>query len=145
MSNPNDGYEARKPEDRIVVRGICVHEGRIVVIRRQKKGEEYIVLPGGGINRDEPEAKAVEREIAEETGVVVRALRRVLVIPESEEFSRHHIWRCEFVSGEPHLDPNSEEAQRSIPGVNTYEPCWMDVEEVRKVVLPRAAAEKGLL
>lgn len=56
------------------VGAIVVHEGRLLVVRRGRApGRGLWSVPGGRVERGESLAAAVEREVAEETGLQVRA------------------------------------------------------------------------
>jgi ADP-ribose pyrophosphatase YjhB (NUDIX family) len=56
-------------EPRIRVSAILVRERRILLIRHQKGGREYWLLPGGGVNGGESLVRALKRELAEEVGL----------------------------------------------------------------------------
>ncbi len=47
-------------------------------------------------------------------------------IEPGDTFGLQYIVRCRYVSGEPFLDPESEEAKRNDNGQNTYEPDWLE-------------------
>lgn len=54
------------------VRAIIIENGCILLIHRRKKGEEYWVFPGGGIEESDHNPKeALQRECEEELGVKV--------------------------------------------------------------------------
>ncbi len=60
-------------EGRASVYGLATdHEGRILACRR---GGDRVVLPGGGLEEEEAEEDALCREVAEETGYQVLAVR----------------------------------------------------------------------
>ena len=44
--------------------------GRILLIRHEKRGVEHWLLPGGGVRAGETLTAALQRELAEETGIV---------------------------------------------------------------------------
>jgi 8-oxo-dGTP diphosphatase len=56
-------------EPRIRVSAVLRREGRILLIRQEKAGREYWLLPGGGVNGGETLLHAVQRELAEECGI----------------------------------------------------------------------------
>jgi 8-oxo-dGTP diphosphatase len=56
-------------EPRIRVSVILRREGRILLVRQEKPGREYWLLPGGGVNAGESLVDALRRELAEEVGL----------------------------------------------------------------------------
>jgi ADP-ribose pyrophosphatase YjhB (NUDIX family) len=113
-------YKNRDASKRICVRALCVHDDKILVVKRSNYGEKYIIMPGGGIDNDEDVLDAAMRETVEECSVTVSAAEVVKVFLEANGESEQHLVRCDYVSGIPHLDPSSEEYQRTDDGQNTY-------------------------
>jgi len=56
-------------EPRIRVSAILRREGRILLVRHEKHGREYWLLPGGGVGAGETLLQALKRELAEEVGI----------------------------------------------------------------------------
>lgn len=56
-------------EPRIRVSAVLRREGRILLIRQEKPGREYWMLPGGGVNGGETIVQAIQRELLEECGI----------------------------------------------------------------------------
>ena len=56
---------------------IILRNGQILLIRRQKPGQDYYILPGGGVELDESFEEACRREVMEETGLDVLGLQAV--------------------------------------------------------------------
>ena len=48
---------------------ILRREGRILLVRQEKPGREYWLLPGGGVNTGESLVDALRREVTEEVGL----------------------------------------------------------------------------
>lgn len=70
-------YPARP---RVAVGVVVVHEGRVLLVERAKAPAlAQWAVPGGSVELGETLAQAAEREVLEETGVVVRAGRIVHV------------------------------------------------------------------
>jgi 8-oxo-dGTP diphosphatase len=56
-------------EPRIRVSVILQLDGRILLVRQEKPGREYWLLPGGGVNAGESLVDALRREVEEEVGL----------------------------------------------------------------------------
>lgn len=50
---------------------IPTRDGRVLLARHSREGEEYFVFPGGRVKAGEPLAEALRREVAEEAGLEV--------------------------------------------------------------------------
>lgn len=94
---------------RVAVGALLVHEGRLLVVERANPPAEGIwALPGGSVELGETLAEAVEREVLEETGLVVRAGEVChtfdAIVRDDDGRVRYHYvivdLACEYVSGE---------------------------------------------
>jgi 8-oxo-dGTP diphosphatase len=56
-------------EPRIRVSALLRWQGRVLLIRHEKPGKEYWLLPGGGVNSGESLVDALRRELREEVGL----------------------------------------------------------------------------
>ena len=63
---------------RIRVAGILVKDGQILLVRHEKYGHSYWLLPGGGVDFGETAEEALLREFKEEVGLSVQVGKLVL-------------------------------------------------------------------
>ena len=56
-------------EPRIRVSAILRRDSRVLLVRHEKQGREYWLLPGGGVAGGETLIAALKRELAEELGI----------------------------------------------------------------------------
>jgi ADP-ribose pyrophosphatase YjhB (NUDIX family) len=115
---------------RKAVRAVVVHDGNLLVIHRNKFGQEYYTLPGGGIDPGESAEQALMREMEEETGIRVKIERLIYVEEAGNPFGTQYVYLCTFLGGEPALHPDSDEALINALGQNTYTPKWAPLSEV---------------
>ncbi len=117
---------------RRAVRAIIIHDNKLLVMHRNKFGEEYDTLPGGSIELGETPVQALYREIAEEAQVNFTSPRLVVIEHAGDPYGDQYIFLCEYVSGEPVLHPNSQEILINKLGKNLYIPGWVGLKELAK-------------
>lgn len=84
------------------VAGIVFSPDRSSVLLVKRRDVPVWVLPGGGIDLDEPPESAVIREILEESGFTVKVQRLVAdYIPINRLSKRTHLYECTLIKGEP--------------------------------------------
>jgi 8-oxo-dGTP diphosphatase len=108
-------------------RGLVIRDGQILLMERWRPGQYYFSIPGGGIEKDETPEQAAVREIAEETTLDIRVIRKVFQMLDGDVI--HHIFLCEYLSGEPHLPENSEEFLLNATD-NRFKPGWFDIHQL---------------
>lgn len=64
---------------RIRVAGILLKNDKILLVRHEKNGKSYWLLPGGGIEFGESAEEALIREFQEEVGLAIKIGKLVLV------------------------------------------------------------------
>ena len=108
--------------------GAVIRTGRVLLIRRSNPpNADTLALPGGKINLGETPAQAAQRELLEETGLVVqpKTLLDVVNVFEHQadgQLAQHYLilsYLCELVSG------------NAVPQDDAYELMWLTLEEVR--------------
>lgn len=115
------------------VRAIVINGDKMLAMKRNKFGDIYYTLIGGGIDVSEDAEAALRRELREETGMEVGAVRQVFVEDAGDLYGVQHVFLCEYLGGDPVLSPTSEEALIGAMGKNIYEPLWLPLSEVAQV------------
>ena len=114
---------------------IIIRNGKLLLIHRQKPGRDYYVLPGGGVELEESFEEACIREVREETGLAVLALRlvsRYITLEKEENYYFTQVTLAEPVLGGP-------EAKRQSPE-NSYTFVWVEATHLESLnLLPGAA------
>lgn len=119
----NDDYAGRTEHTRHTCRGILIRDGRILL--GHEVIEDKYIIPGGGMEKNETYEQCCEREMLEETGLVVRAADCFLEIEElfmnCRQVSRYFI--CEFIEDTGSLNLTEREQQIGC------ELVWMKLDE----------------
>lgn len=123
---------------RTAVRTIVIKDQSLLVMHRNKFGQEYYALIGGGVDYGESAEQALYREVAEETSLKITNHKLVIIEDAGNVFGMQYIYTCDYVSGEPVLAPDSAEAMIHATGKNLYTPMWLPLADLPKVVfLPK--------
>ena len=111
---------------RAACRGIVVEDGKILLSYETVSDQWFI--PGGGLEAGETLEDCVIRELAEETGCVVRPLEQFLSIYEYYEEWEYisHYFLCE-VTGQ--TNRNLTRAEKALG----LEPRWIPLEEAAAI------------
>lgn len=113
------------------MRAIIVRDGHLLVMKRNKFGKQYYTLIGGGVDAGESLEQSLVRELYEETGMVAQAARLVFIEQAGDPYGDQYIFLCDGVTGDPVLNPASEEYKISSLGQNTYEPMWLPLDQLQ--------------
>ncbi len=110
------------------VRAIITRGSEILLIHRVKPGDEYWMLPGGGVEPGEDDHTAVIRECREELGLRVQPMG--LVDEVDLPMGGRRLYACHITGGTlgtgdgPEYQPNG-----GYEG--THEPAWVPMERVK--------------
>lgn len=129
---------------REMARVVVIKDGCLLAMKRNKFGNEYYTLVGGGIDMGETAQQAAIREVKEETGMDVKNLRHIFTENAGRVYGIQHIFLADWVSGEPALDPDCEEARISALGKNTYEPVWLPISQLTKVKFLSGSVQQAI-
>ncbi len=121
-----DNYTGTWARTRIACRGIVLREGKLLL--SHETGSGLWMIPGGGLEPGEEETACCIREVAEETGFLIRPSECALVI-EEYIFDLRHVNRYYFgtVTGECERNLTEREAKAGM------EPRWLTVAEAKAV------------
>jgi ADP-ribose pyrophosphatase YjhB (NUDIX family) len=119
-------FDPNKPRGIRAV-GIVIDGDRILLMKRRKKGHEYVAFPGGGVeDNNETVEEAVVRELKEETCVDVR-VERLLYHHDIVDDSDQYFYLCTYLGGEVELGgPEKEKLSED----NYFEPLWVRLKEL---------------
>lgn len=107
-------------------RGILIRGGKILL--SYYRNEDQYLIPGGGLEAGEALAECCERELAEETGILVDPHTHYLTLEEyyHEYYFKSHYFLCEFV-GECKQRLTENEIKTGL------EPVWVDFDEAVRI------------
>ena len=122
-----DDYKGYIKTLRHACRGIIIEGGKVLLCYESNKGK--YIIPGGGQENNESLEQCCEREMLEETGLVVTAKHAYLDIDDFFLDWRHinHYFICDIIedTGKLHLTENENEAG--------YKTVWLPLEKATEI------------
>lgn len=100
----------------------------VLLIHRHKNGEEYWVLPGGGVEDEETLEEALRREVMEETSLEMTSF--VLIGEHEREDGAKHIFFEIISEGDPLLGGPEKEAMDQN---NIYILEWVNIQKAKQI------------
>ena len=118
------------------IRGVVFREEKILLVRELLDGGRW-TLPGGWVDINEPPSLAVEREVREEAGMVVKAIKLLAVYDRN--LHGHppypfHSYKLFFLCG--------LRAETDIAPHETAEPSFFGESEIPELSLARTTPEE---
>jgi 8-oxo-dGTP pyrophosphatase MutT (NUDIX family) len=129
FGDSHEGEEYRETISAVVRRS----DGKFLLVKWKKFG--WISLVVGGIDEGENPFKAAEREVLEETGYKVKAIKTLGCKIESHFFAENkNVWRCRL--DQPVLLELVSDVVEDISQEekNTQEAIWLDAKESLKMM-----------
>ena len=135
MSAANESSDAVRgyPDaPRVAVGAVVFHEERVLLVRRgQAPSDGQWAIPGGGVELGETLAQAAEREIREETGVLIAAGEPIYVFDLIERDPAdgvrfHYVivdLAARYIGGEPYAGDDAAEAR------------WVSAHEIKQLTV----------
>ena len=120
---------------------VLVEEGRVALIRRERKGgSPYYLFPGGGIQEGESAEEAAMREAHEELGIRVH-LNGLAAVVLFNGRTQHYYWATR-ISGVFGTGDGAEMTASAASSTGSYTPAWLALHELPDHdVRPRALAD----
>lgn len=129
-------------------RAIIIRKQHIALIKRQRDGREYYVIPGGGMESGETPEQTAIRESREELGLAI-AIERLLakIIFHGRE---QYYFLARATGGHFGTGAGPEMTGKYPPERGSYTPVWIPLREVGRInlfpppiaeILGHAAAE----
>jgi len=121
------------------VAGVIIKDGKILLMRRIKNGEEYYVFVGGHVESGETVEDALKREIKEEVSLDIKKYEKIFELE-----NRGEDWICYLIvefTGKTELGgPEKERMKKS----NQYYPEWWELMRATELknLFPREAVKK---
>ncbi len=126
------------------MRAIVVRGDRTLMMYRNKFGNEYFTLVGGGVDFGETKEQALARELKEEAGFDLTSHRLVFVEDAGSLYGPQYMYLCEVDGDDPVLSPDTEEA-KSVPFGNIYQPKWMGLDELSNIPFRSENLKRAIL
>jgi ADP-ribose pyrophosphatase YjhB (NUDIX family) len=130
---------------RSAVRVIVRRGDKLLVMARNKFGQQYYTLIGGSMRPSETTEQTAARQLLEEASMKLTSAKPVFKEEAGDPYGTQYIYLCEVEGDEPKLSPDTEEAKINELGQNLYTPQWISVEEFRKVTFRSERLQAAIL
>ena len=119
---------------KIAVRAIVIQGDKILVMYRNKYGNQYYTLVGGRAENNESAEQALVREVKEETGLTIISSKLVFTEKHRGFYSDQYVYLCEVSpSTELRVQESSEEGKMNKFEANIHRPEWSNVNSFSKL------------
>ena len=121
-----ENYFGKWEKTRTACRAIVIKDNKLLLSYEKVTGQWMI--PGGGLEDDEDEKECCIREVAEETGILIRPSECQL---EIDEYYEEWKWVNRYFIGEiiGHTDMRLTEREREVG----MEPRWLPIKEITAI------------
>ncbi len=121
-----------KVKTRVV--GILIKDSKLLLIHRNRDGNEFWVFPGGSKENDETVEEGVVREIGEEASIKSETVKLLYTHRYSDLDNTQYFYLCKYISGIPKLG-DFNELQTMKEGNQTYKPVWVSIYKLPEMLV----------
>lgn len=112
---------------------------KVCLIHRIKNGEEYWVIPGGGVEDGESLISAVKREMIEEIGSSIELDSDQPIFSFTQNDQEQHFFTCKELT---RIAPTGDEHKENNPN-NVYNIVFLEIDKLSNIKLvPSEIREK---
>ncbi|MBQ4225450.1 MAG: NUDIX domain-containing protein [Oscillospiraceae bacterium] len=114
---------------RTSAKAVVIRDGRLLAVKISDGSEGWYILPGGGQDPEETLPQTVEREVGEETGMIVSCGELLFVIEGVHGESFHRIdmvFECSYIGESEDIERHADTDQSGCE--------WLDIQKLN--VLP---------
>jgi 8-oxo-dGTP diphosphatase len=130
-------------KNRIRATALVIKDGKVLLIHR-KNEKEFYVFPGGGVEGGETVEQAIQRELLEETSIIVK-INKILEHKIYNDGIENYAYLCDYVSGEPRLADDSPERIEMESGIEYYNPMWVEIKDLENMTVWPEEAKRQLI
>lgn len=118
------------------IRGVAVliKNHKILLIYRKSENQEFWVLPGGGVEKNEQIENAVVREVKEEASIDCNITKLIYTHIYPDLGHKQFYYLCKYLAGVPVLGEYNE-FQTMQQDNQVYEPQWVNVDKLSTMPL----------
>ena len=109
--------------------GVVIRNDHILLVRHVHNGRDYWTLPGGGIEENETHSAAAEREVREETGIRISAIRHLCTHTASTSISHCFLMQSPLPAIQAVLGTDPEQSHLPVEQRMLREVGWKNITE----------------